>query len=1074
MKSLISFLILVSVTAALSQSNVDMVTSDLEKLVKTSYNNWKISPDLKEFKPEIPPYSTGYNDSNWNDLTLNHSFYLDSCWIRKEIILPATILGKPLTGKVKLLVAVDDYGYMYINGEYRGKFPWNGEFVLTENAKPGERFLVAIRAMNTGGPLRLISAEIVSVESESLKKEIEDLVLALKTGQKLLSFDTYQSNARVRVDPGIDKSKENNEEKIRLNNLLQESVLGINTTALQKGNIAEFLSSLNLLRKELQQVRDFSKKFTLYFSSNAHIDAAWLWRKDETIEVARNTFSSVLKMMDSVPHFTYSQSSAAYYEWMETLYPDIFKGIKRRVEEGRWEITGGMWIEPDCNLISGESWMRQILYAKKYFRSRFGKNIKLGWNPDSFGYNWNIPMFYNQSRIDAFITQKIGWNEVTVFPHRVFWWESPDGSRLLTYFPFDYVNEITDPYRLIEWLRQYEANTGYQNMMVLFGVGDHGGGPSMEMLYRIERLKDVFIYPQIVHGTAQNYISWLQDQGLSDIPVWKNELYLEYHQGTFTTQGETKKNNRKGEVLLTNTEKFSSFASLQGKKVNKKYITDSWKKVLFNQFHDILPGSSIKEVYVDSKEYYESAFVTAGIELERSLSAIASDINTSVIKNGTPLVIFNPLNWERSDLVKFKLAPGDENFYAVYDLSGKEIPSHIAKVDEISNELIFIADKIPSAGYRLYNMVKKIDVINRTAALSFKDIIENDYFRIEINNKTGWIKSIYDKKNKREVLVEEGNRLQLLEDRPSAWDAWNIGLTGKEYPSTFRSGEIVENNNVRTIIRLYRDYLKPGTLKSYPTETFPSSFFVQDIILYKKLNRIDFKTDIDWWEEKTMLKVLFPLNITSDKAVYDIPYGSIERSTGNTTPDEKAQYEVSALKWVDVSDSNYGVSLLNNSKHGFDIKGNNMRMSLLRSPKWPDETADMGKHSVEYALFPHAGNWINSQSAQKGYEYNYPLLAVTTGINEGRLPETYSFLELEPANLILTTVKLAEDNNDWVIQFYETSGKNTKAVITLPFRPAKAFLSNFLEEDLKEVAVKDNKISVDIKKNSVVTLKLKL
>jgi alpha-mannosidase len=617
MKGIVFFLLIVINSAAFTQTNVDKVTSSLENIVKTTYNSWKISPDLKEFKPSgILPYDPMFDDSQWKDLTLNQSFYLDSCWIRKEIILPATILGKPVSGKIRLQVSVDDYGYMYINGQYKGKFPWNGDFVLSENAKPGEKFLVAIRAMNTGGPLRLISAEIVSENSENIKREIEDLVLALRTGQKLLSFDTYQSNARVKDDPGTDKSKQNGEEKIRLNQLLQEKVLQLNTAELLKGNTDAFLSSLRLLKQDLLQVREFSKKFTLHFASNAHIDAAWLWRANETVEVAKNTFTSVLQMMDSVPHFTYSQSAAAYYDWMENLYPDIYKKIEKRIDEGRWEITGGMWIEPDCNLISGESWMRQILYAKNYFRSKFGKNIKLGWNPDSFGYNWNMPMFYKQSRIDAFITQKIGWNEVTVFPHRVFWWESPDGSRLLTYFPFDYVNEITDPYKLIDWLRQYEANTGYTNMMVLFGVGDHGGGPSMEMLQRIERLKDVYIYPRIVHGTAESYINWIQNQDLNDIPIWNNELYLEYHQGTFTTQGETKKNNRLGEVLLTNTEKFSSFASLWGKKVNKKFITESWKKVLFNQFHDILPGSSIREVYIDAKETYERLSGQQGLNLK--------------------------------------------------------------------------------------------------------------------------------------------------------------------------------------------------------------------------------------------------------------------------------------------------------------------------------------------------------------------------------------------------------------------------------------------------------------------------
>jgi alpha-mannosidase len=325
MRRIIFFYLLIFTFYMFPQSNVDKITSELEILVRTSFNNWKISPDLKELKafPQ-PPFTYGFDDSQWDDLTLNQSFYLDSCWIRKEIILPASILGKTLKGRVKLLVSVDDFGYMYINGEYKGKFPWNGEFILTDDAKPGDRFLIAIRAVNTGGPLRLISAQIESDNTAPVKKEIEDLILSLRTGQKLLSFDTYQSNARVKVDPGTDKSTVNREKRSELNQLLQDKVLQLNTSDIKNGNTDKFLSSVDLLKEELLTVRDFVKNYTLYFSSNAHIDAAWLWRSNETVEVAKNTFSSVLRMMDSVPHFTYSQSAAVYYDWMEKLYPEIF------------------------------------------------------------------------------------------------------------------------------------------------------------------------------------------------------------------------------------------------------------------------------------------------------------------------------------------------------------------------------------------------------------------------------------------------------------------------------------------------------------------------------------------------------------------------------------------------------------------------------------------------------------------------------------------------------------------------------------------------------------------------------
>jgi alpha-mannosidase len=325
---------------------------------------------------------------------------------------------------------------------------------------------------------------------------------------------------------------------------LQSLATQVDVQALADGKMDKFNASIASVRSQLKPISDYAKRFTLFFDANAHIDAAWLWREKETIEVCKNTFSSVLNMMSARPDFTYTQSAAAYYDWMERFYPEIFKGIRQRVQDGRWEVVGGMWVEPDCNLPSGESWARHLLYAKRYFKNKLGVDVKIGWNPDSFGYNWNMPQFYLNAGVDAFITQKIGWNETNVFPHRLFWWEGLDGSRILAYFPFDYVNTIDDPFQLVDWLRQHEANTGIAKMMILFGVGDHGGGPSLEMIDRIERLKTLDIYPQIEYGTAGQYLGWLKSQNLDKIPTWKDELYLEYHQGTYTTQAKMKEYNR--------------------------------------------------------------------------------------------------------------------------------------------------------------------------------------------------------------------------------------------------------------------------------------------------------------------------------------------------------------------------------------------------------------------------------------------------------------------------------------------------------------------------------------------------
>jgi alpha-mannosidase len=1067
----IAFCLLIP-AALLAQTNVDKLVRALDSLSLASFNDWKMSPDLKGFKPNGDPTQPGFDDSGWSTLKLNQNVYPDSCWLRKEIVLPTKILGRSVGGSMRLLVSVDDYGYLWVNGVSKGHFPWDGDFEITRDAKPGDKFLIVIKAINTGGPLRLMRAQIASEELKPIRSMIENLSLSLRVGQKLLSFDTYQTSSNQRVDPGTDKSSLDKAEKKRLNDLLQSTAARIDLKPLVEGPLEKFEFSIKEAQTLLLPVDAYAKRFTIYFGANAHIDAAWLWRSKETIEVCKNTFASVLNIMDARPDMTYTQSSAAYYDWMEQLYPDLFKRMEQRIKDGRWEIIGGMWIEPDCNIPSGESWSRQLLYAKRYFKQKFDVDVKIGWNPDSFGYNWNMPQFYHDAGIDAFITQKIGWNDTNVFPYRMFWWEGPDGSRVLSYFPFDYVNEVKNGYQLTDWLRQFEANTGLTKMMVLFGVGDHGGGPSLEMLERIDQFKKLAIFPKIEFGTATAYLDWAMKNKTGDFPVWKDELYLEYHQGTFTTQARMKMYNRSNEVLLTDAEKFSTLSSLSGRPYNSKALEEAWKKVLFNQFHDILPGSSIREVYIDASKTNKEAEEIGKHELMGSLENIARHVNTSKMREGLPVVVFNPLSWDRTDIVKMKLPDGDEPVYAVVDESGKEIPSQIMQTGRYQREVIFIAQNIPSMGYKTYQLKKQRPAASSTGLKVSSEKLENQYFSVAIDPKTGWLRSVTDKRNGKEILSGQGNELQLLADYPREYDAWNVGLTGVMYPSTFRKAEVIENGPVRVVVRLYHDYLKPGSKKDFPTEDFPSSFFTQDIILYDGVDRIDFRNGIDWWEDKTFLKVAFPVSVTDTVATYEIPYGTIQRSTQLRDSWEKAKVEVPARSWADLSDGSYGVSLINNSKYGYDIKGNTIRLSLLRSPKWPDPTADRGEHVIEYVLYPHQGTWREANTVQRGYEFNYPLLGIVTDVHKGDLPAQQSFVRLTPANLVLTGLKKAEEGDAWIVQWYDAKGESSTATLTFPRTPKRAELSNFLEEGGDGIPLEKNVVRVPTKKSSIVTVKV--
>lgn len=1068
MKSLRFFVLIVMlVSTGAAQTNVDKVIERLEFLGKGSIDNWKYAVN-----PPGDPSRRDYDDSQWQTLKLNQSIYPDSCWIRRVVVLPDRLLGEPVRGVVRFLVSVDDYGYLWVDGESKGHFPWNGEFEITQDAKAGQRIVLAIKAINTGGPLRLIRAIVEADASKKYAAMIDDLVLSFRVGQKLLSFDTYQTNSRRRFDPKTDKSTIDRTERERLNTLLQQTVMTLDLQALESGEMARFTASADQVRNDLKPVSDFAKRFTLFFDSNAHIDAAWLWRQGETIEVCKNTFTSVLNMMDTRSDFTYTQSAAAYYYWMETMYPDVYKRIQQRVKEGRWEVIGGMWVEPDCNLPDGESWMRHLLYAKRYFKKQLGVDVTVGWNPDSFGYNLNMPLFYRLAGIDAFITQKIGWNDTNVFPYRVFWWESPDGSRILSYFPFDYVNEISNPYTLVDWLRQFEANTGFKNMLMLFGVGDHGGGPSNEMLDRIDLLTKATIYPTIKYGTAGSYLTWMKSQDLSTLPVWEDELYLEYHRGTYTTQAKMKEFNRTSEVLLTNAEKFSTLSTLAGGTYHRSALEDAWRLTMFNQFHDILPGSSIREVYIDATETHTEAQKIARVELNTSLDQLTKSVNTSSIKNGTPLVVFNPLSWNRTEVVQYLLPQGDERAYAVFDIGGKEIASQVFRVDRFTRSILFTASDVPSIGYKTYVLKAQEPKAGSTALKADNGTLENEYFKVVLDTESGWIKSILDKRSSKEILSAPANRLQILEDKPSAWDAWNIGLTGTEYPSRLTKVEIVERGPVRTILRTHREYRKPGTSASFPTEDYPTSFFTQDIILTAGSDRIDFRTNADWWEEKTMLKVAFPVSVSSPMATYEIPYGSIQRTTERKNSLDSAKFEVAAIRWADVSQNDYGISLLNRAKYGYDIKGSTMRLSLLRSPKWPDPTADRGKHSIEYALYPHQGNWARAKTVQRGYEYNNPMIVAAAGVHKGSLPTAHSFVTLGPSNLVLSTIKKAEDSEAWVLQWYDAIGQDVEATLTLPRPVKRAVTTNALEEDGNPLKAEKNTLKVKTKKNGVTTVKI--
>jgi alpha-mannosidase len=1045
-----------------AQSPVDQITSAMDSLSSYRLEIWKWNPDLEHKTFDGNPCDRGFDDAEWRTCTLGQILPCDSSWIRKEIRLPEKILNVPVKGKISLLLNVWDSAILWINGERKGSFSKEAQFVLSLNAKPGDVYSLAVKGYNSSQTLRMLNAELILLDAEPIRKRVKGISQSFRFAQELLDTGADPALSAEKRMPNIDRSTLDPAEKNRLNALLQKLVMRVDLAALKKFDFAKFDASITMIRPEIKPLAEFAKRFTLYFTSNAHIDAAWTWRYNESIRLCGSTFASVLRVMNLNPDITYSQSSAQFYQWMQESYPEVFEGIKARVRDGRWEIVGGLWIEPDCNLIDGVSWSRQLLYAQDYYRRNFGVEAKIDWNPDGFGFNANMPMLLANAGIEGFVTHKLNWNDTNPFPYHLFWWESPDGSRVLTCIPFGYDNDMSRPQRLLQQLRKYEAHTGLKKLIVLFGFGDHGGGPTLDMLERIRDCQALDIFPNVEFGTANDYFAWVKSQNPANLPVWRNELYLEYHRGVYTTRADVKAHNRQCTNLLSQTEMFSSISRLFGGRYYSGELDEAWRKVMFNQFHDILPGTSIPSVYQDASRYYESVLKDGSFLLRNALALINKQIDTSPAGAALPITVYNPLAWNRTDLVKYRLADGDEHDYFISDINGKELACQRIASSRFSSEILFIADHVPALGYKTF-LLKKGKTGIKTVLSTRSDRMVNNFFIVDIDTLTGCIKQITDKRNGKAILSGAGNQLQMLEDKGGYW---NYNESGVTFPLRFHSAKVIENGPVRSIVRVY---------SQYPDDVSPTSFFEQDIILYEGIDRIDFTLKADYQEKFTMLKVAFPLAVTDTVATYEIPYGTIQRPTGRTTNWQKARFEVPALQWADLSAADYGVSLLNNAKHGYDVAGQVMRLSLLRTPPWakfPVDVTDLAEHVVEYSLYPHRGDWRQANTVQQGYNFNQPLMAAANTVHKGQLGAEHSFVKIDKENLILTSIKKALHSDDWVIQWYESQGRDTEALLSLPGHPVQAFASNVLEENIKPLKLDGAGIRISSKKYSVTTIKV--
>lgn len=818
----------------------------------------------------------------------------------------------------------------------------------------------------------------------------------------------------------------------------------------------QFTQMLDSVFADLLKFHTVIKQDTLHMIGQSNSNMTWLWRKSETPEIMQKAARSALSSFIEEPEFKYIQSQAAGFAMIEEQYPELFTAIQDAVTRGRFFPVGGMWVEPDLSLISGESLIRQILYGKRYFREKFGIDCITAYAPDTFGYTWALPQILKKSGFKYLITTKIRWNNTNAFPHSIFSWISPDGSDILTCLPMG-LNLYNNPGVLANHLLKFKKE-GYNNVPVLYGDGDHGGGPTSRHFTQIRKMAATGAYPAVYHDDLDNYMQRIEKK-YPDVPDYQDELYPESNRGTLTNQAKIKKLNRRSEIALEEAEKLAVFSKLE---YPSSRLDDAWEKTLFNQCNNILPGTGIPEMYVDAEKDYEAIHQITNTIIDTALQAIIGNIN---LNNGKdiPAVVFNTLSWNRDGLVSLQLEPGI-TIKEIYDKQGNK-----PVFQQMDNNLIFNACNVPQCGYKTW-WLRKGNTEQPDSELKIGPTsLENKYLLVEINPQNGNIKRIYDKRVKREILArgKEANVLQFFEDKPEQNDAGNIMYSGASWTcEKVKSIFIKEKGPVRAILRVVREYGK--------------STFTQDYTLYHDNPQLDIVTRVDWREQHTLVKAAFPVNVDADFATFDLACGSIQRATKPQTPAEKAKFEVAAHKYIDLSRSDYGVSLLNDCKYGHDVNHNVMRITLLRSPLTPDPQvrsegyvnpfADQGIHEFVYSVYPHPGDHIAANTVRRAFELNYPLHARLSKKHKGALPVEHSFVTLDADNLILTTVKKAEDSNEHIIRLYETHGKAVDATLRFSAPLQFAWKTDLMENKENSLEVNNNQVTLHVNPYEIVTL----
>lgn len=1025
-----------------------------EYLETLSFDKFKMKDGhfltIAEVDSSSNPWKDYKRGDEWGAKDTNH-------WFRVNATIPKAFQGKTVGIKVHDgkggWDAINPQFVLYINGELIQGLDVNHTEVVLGRLDAGQELKIDVHAY----------AGMVSDAQTEVKNRFYIELVAIDEVARDLYYNLLVPT-QILNKLGVE-TKEMIDTLAILNNT-------INLLDLRKPKSENYNNSIkeanDHILKEYYEKMGGHEEIIATCVGHTHIDVAWWWTVAQTRQKVTRSFSTVLNMMKQYPEYIFMSSQPQLYKFLKEDQPEVYAEIKERINEGRWEAEGAMWLEADTNVTSGESLVRQILYGTKFFKEEFGVENKVLWLPDVFGYSAALPQILKKSDIDYFMTTKIAWNQYNKLPMDTFNWEGIDGTNVFTHFVttkdpnqdkkshFTTYNGMLHPGAVIGAWERYQEKEINNDVLISYGYGDGGGGPTTEMLEVGRRLeKGLPGCPKVKQGTSREYFDKIFEttKDHKRLPKWVGELYLEYHRGTYTSMARNKKYNRKNEFLYQDVECLSSLSLLNGGDYNKDLMDSSWEIILLNQFHDILPGTSIKEVYEVNKIEYEEILKDGKEEATKQIDYITSKIN---LKKKS-VIIFNTLSHERNDLVKINI--GEMKEFSIWE-NGIKLESQVI-VEKGIRYIIFMAIKIPSKGYKSFE-IKDIEATTNTRLKLDKNGMENKFYNITFDDKFQFT-SIFDKCAKREILKEGelGNVLQAFEDKPIYYDNWDIDcyFTEKMWVVDDVKNVIFEEGTVRSTLVIEREFV--------------DSTIIQRVHFYADSPRIDFDTYVDWKQHQVLLKVCFPIDVYTNKATYDIQFGNLERPTHKNTSWDEARFEVCGHKWVDVSEEDYGVTLLNDCKYGHDVVGTNLRLTLLKSGTVPHPTTDQEEHEFTYSLLPHVGDWKRAKVYEHGYDLNVPLYSTIKEAQLGELKDEFSFVSIDTSNVIVETVKKAEYSDEIIVRMYETTGKRTRTNIQFGNETDRIKEVNLIERELRNVESVSNGIAVEFKPYEIKTIKVK-